>query len=88
MIPAAHVKGLSAYVASKAAGIKAIELLAAENPDVFCASVHPGMVETATFVKSGSDATRLPMDKGKFPSPLAPLSLGEGIQYRREAILT
>ena len=57
--------GLSAYISSKLAQVKMLEFLAAENPNVFVASVHPGMVETAIFRKSGAKAEQLPMDKGK-----------------------
>ena len=57
------VPGLSAYMASKLAQTKLIEYLAAENPNVFAASVHPGMVETDVFTKSGAKAESLPMDK-------------------------
>ena len=42
-----------------------LEFLAAENPNIFVASVHPGMVETAIFLKSGSTAEALPMDNGQ-----------------------
>ncbi|KAL8895273.1 MAG: hypothetical protein Q9207_008235 [Kuettlingeria erythrocarpa] len=38
--------GASAYASSKMAQLKLMEFLAAENPDLFVASVHPGVVET------------------------------------------
>ncbi|KAL8956246.1 MAG: hypothetical protein Q9193_006178 [Seirophora villosa] len=38
--------GGSAYASSKIAQVKILEFLAAENPEVFVASVHPGVVET------------------------------------------
>ncbi|OKL62460.1 hypothetical protein UA08_02908 [Talaromyces atroroseus] len=66
--PAGHLKGLSAYMSSKTAGVKLIEFLAAENPHVFCASVHPGMVETYIFNKSLSNAAVLPMDTVQLPA--------------------
>ncbi|KAL9010260.1 MAG: hypothetical protein Q9173_004792 [Seirophora scorigena] len=40
------VSGVSAYASSKIAQIKLLDFLAAENPEVFVASVHPGVVET------------------------------------------
>lgn len=58
--------GTSAYASSKIAQLKLMEFLAAENPDVFVASVHPGVVETtsaagATIREQGG----LHMDDGK-----------------------
>ncbi|KAL8842267.1 MAG: hypothetical protein Q9170_000593 [Blastenia crenularia] len=38
--------GNSSYVASKMAQVKVMEYIAAENPDIFIASVHPGVVDT------------------------------------------
>jgi short-subunit dehydrogenase len=63
-LPTVMLPGLSAYISSKLAQVKLLEFLAAENPNVFVASVHPGMVETAVFTKSGAKAEALPMDKG------------------------
>lgn len=65
--------GLSAYASSKLAQVKLLEFLAAENPNIFVASLHPGIVETKTFTKSGSKADALPMDKGEsyVPPPLS-----------------
>lgn len=75
-LPAVALPGLSAYMASKLAQTKIIEFLAAENPNVFAATLHPGMVETDIFKKSGAKAEALPMDKGASvvvfsPHPLA-----------------
>lgn len=64
-LPPAMLPGLSAYISSKLAQVKVLEFLAAENPNVFVASLHPGMVETEVFKKSGAKAEALPMDKGK-----------------------
>lgn len=64
-MPAARLPGMSAYMTSKLAQIKFIEYLAAEQPNVFAATVHPGMVETEIFAKSGANADKLPMDKGQ-----------------------
>ncbi|GJC96503.1 short chain dehydrogenase [Colletotrichum higginsianum] len=70
-LPAVALPGLSAYMASKLAQTKIIEFLAAENPNVFAATLHPGMVETDIFKKSGAKAEALPMDKAHFTVWLA-----------------
>ena len=63
-LPPAMLPGLSAYISSKLAQVKMLEFLAAENPNIFVASMHPGMVETDIFTKSGARADQLPMDTG------------------------
>ena len=63
-LPPVMLPGLSAYISSKLAQVKMLEFLAAENPNLFVASMHPGMVETDIFTKSGAKAEHLPMDKG------------------------
>lgn len=63
-LPASMVPGLSAYMSSKLAQTKLIEFLALEHPNLFAATLHPGMVETGIFTKSGASADSLPMDKG------------------------
>jgi NAD(P)-dependent dehydrogenase (short-subunit alcohol dehydrogenase family) len=63
-LPPAMLPGLSAYVSSKLAQVKFLEFLAAENPNIFVASMHPGMVETDMFLKSGGKAEVMPMDTG------------------------
>ncbi|KAK1564128.1 short chain dehydrogenase [Colletotrichum navitas] len=67
-LPAVALPGLSAYMASKLAQTKIIEFLAAENPNLFAATLHPGMVETDIFKKSGAKAEALPMDKVQLPA--------------------
>ncbi|PTB62297.1 NAD(P)-binding protein [Trichoderma citrinoviride] len=67
-LPATMVPGLSAYMSSKLAQTKLIEFLAAEQPNLFAATVHPGMVETEVFIKSGAKAESLPMDKVQLPA--------------------
>ncbi|KAG6369002.1 hypothetical protein INS49_003221 [Diaporthe citri] len=62
-LPAKNLPNLSSYLASKLAQTKVIEFLPVENPNIFAATIHPGMVETAIFNKSGADSTKLPMDK-------------------------
>lgn len=63
--PAAHLPGLSAYGGSKLAQAKVLEYVAAENPNIFCANVHPGMIESDVFYKTGATPEKLPMDKGE-----------------------
>ena len=46
--------------------VKKLEVLAAENPSIFVANVHPGMVDTEIFRKSGATPELLPMDSDKF----------------------
>ena len=63
-LPPAMLPGLSAYIGSKLALVKFLEFIAAENPNLFVASVHPGLVETDVFRKSGAKADAMPMDNG------------------------
>ncbi len=46
--------------------VKILEFLAVENPSVFVASVHPGIVDTKIFRKSGIKPEMFPMDSGEF----------------------
>jgi len=83
--PPANLPGLSAYITSKLAQVKLLEFLAAENPNIFVASMHPGMVETAMFHKAGGNAEIMPMDNGTSfddlgPSYSHPLSFSHGSQ--------
>lgn len=48
-LPAKALPNLSSYLASKAAQTKVIEFLPVENPNIFAAAIHSGMVETAIF---------------------------------------
>jgi NAD(P)-dependent dehydrogenase (short-subunit alcohol dehydrogenase family) len=57
--------GISAYISSKLAQVKLLEFLAAEHPNIFVASVHPGMIVTDIFNKSGATPDMLPMDTSK-----------------------
>lgn len=66
VFPPASMPGLSAYLTSKMAMVKTLEFLAMENPSVFVASVHPGMVDTGLFRKSGAKPEMVPMDSGEF----------------------
>ncbi|KAE8151239.1 hypothetical protein BDV25DRAFT_152943 [Aspergillus avenaceus] len=64
----AMLKGLSAYTSSKLALIKVMEYLAVENPSIFAAALHPGMVETTMFKKTGADPATLPLDVVELPA--------------------
>ncbi|KAB8269090.1 putative NADP(+)-dependent dehydrogenase [Aspergillus minisclerotigenes] len=68
VLPVPRLRGLSAYISSKLAVVKVTEYLAAENPSIFAAALHPGMVETDMFNKTGSKADRLPMDTVRLPA--------------------
>ncbi|KAL2833847.1 hypothetical protein BDW59DRAFT_179494 [Aspergillus cavernicola] len=57
----------SSYFTSKLALIKVIEYLAAENPNVFTAALHPGMVDTELLRKGAVNASALPFDKSELP---------------------
>ncbi|KAJ5750844.1 hypothetical protein N7533_007872 [Penicillium manginii] len=60
--PATMLTGLSAYGISKLAIVKLMEYIAAENPSIFTAALHPGMVETEIFKASGTDSAAVPLD--------------------------
>ncbi|KAF2678232.1 hypothetical protein K458DRAFT_463704 [Lentithecium fluviatile CBS 122367] len=62
VMPTKMLVGLSAYQNSKLAIVKTIGYLAIENPKIFCAAVHPGMVDMAMFHKSGASPDALPID--------------------------
>ncbi|KAL8996992.1 MAG: hypothetical protein Q9169_003643 [Polycauliona sp. 2 TL-2023] len=68
VFPPTHTPGLSAYLISKMAMVKTLEFLAVENPNIFVAAVHPGMVDTDIFRKSGAKAEALPMDSVTLPA--------------------
>ncbi|GLI76362.1 hypothetical protein PoHVEF18_004634 [Penicillium ochrochloron] len=68
VFPAAQLVNLSGYITSKLAVIKLMEFLAAENPNVFAAALHPGMIETKIFRGSGADPSQLPMDSVELPA--------------------
>jgi NAD(P)-dependent dehydrogenase (short-subunit alcohol dehydrogenase family) len=62
-MPAAEVEGMSSYAVSKLAGIKLLEFVAAEYPDIQVVTIHPGVVATAMNEKSG--LSELPLDDGR-----------------------
>ncbi|KAI2780740.1 short chain dehydrogenase [Daldinia loculata] len=67
-LPSAALPGLSAYMASKLAETKIIEFLAAEQPNIFAATVHPGLIVSDIFKKSGAKAESVPLDKPQLPA--------------------
>lgn len=68
-LPAKLTVGLAGYMTSKIAQVKLMEYLAAENPQLFVCSVHPGMVDTMVFRASGATTEMgLPMDTVKLPA--------------------
>lgn len=64
-IPPSMMPNISGYLSSKTAQVKIVESIAAENPNLFACSVHPGVVDTQLFRDCGSDPAKLPMDTGK-----------------------
>jgi NAD(P)-dependent dehydrogenase (short-subunit alcohol dehydrogenase family) len=61
-LPVAMVTDGSSYVASKLGLIKFLEVLAAEYPDIHITTIHPGIVATDMFSKSGM--VGVPLDSG------------------------
>ncbi|KAI1447660.1 hypothetical protein F5Y02DRAFT_432303 [Annulohypoxylon stygium] len=68
LMPAVYLPGLSAYTASKLAQAKMFEFIAAENPNIFVATVNPGMIETDNFYRTGGTTDKLPMDTVQLPA--------------------
>ncbi|KAH9907395.1 hypothetical protein F4778DRAFT_721772 [Xylariomycetidae sp. FL2044] len=68
LTPTAYLPGLSSYTSSKLAQAKLFEFLAAENPEVFVATMHPGLVDTNLFTDTGGRADQLPMDNVRLPA--------------------
>lgn len=62
--PVAMAPGVSDSISSKLAQAKMLEYLAAENPNIFVASLHPGLVKTTLFNKMGPMGATLPTDQG------------------------
>jgi hypothetical protein len=56
---------MSSYNASNLAQIKVVEYLAAEQPNIFAASVHPGIHDTAVLANSGAKPDQVPLDNSK-----------------------
>ncbi|CAN8097435.1 unnamed protein product [Discula destructiva] len=65
--PTAMNAGMSGYNASKIAQIKVMEFLAAEQPSIFSATVHPGICDTALLAKSGINKDQVPLDRLELP---------------------
>ncbi|KAI1763956.1 hypothetical protein GGR53DRAFT_466817 [Hypoxylon sp. FL1150] len=59
-IAAKYLPSISGYITSKFAQAKMMFFLPLDQPHIFTAFVHPGMVETAILAKAGGDAMHLP----------------------------
>ena len=64
--PSSFLDGFSAYVTSKLAQGRLMQMLAAENPDVFIGVMHPGIIETEMMVNSG--VSGVPIDSILLPA--------------------
>ncbi|KAL8847783.1 MAG: hypothetical protein Q9221_007182 [Calogaya cf. arnoldii] len=58
--------GLSGYISSKFARVSLLEFVAAENPGIFVASVHPGVADAEKVQVSGDQADEQPMTTAHF----------------------
>ncbi|KAF2759929.1 NAD(P)-binding protein [Pseudovirgaria hyperparasitica] len=61
-LPTKLLAGLSGYLTAKLAVVRIMEFLSVENPSIFFATYHPGMVDTEVFRRSGATPDMLPMD--------------------------
>lgn len=64
-LPPAYTPNESGYLSSKVAQVKVMEFLAAEHPEKFVCSIHPGLHNTKIFRASKASPDTLPMDTGK-----------------------
>lgn len=77
----AMASGVSAYAASKAAGVKLFEYIAVENPAVHVVHVQPGVVDSDLNRKStvpGVDHRECSLHTSPAPPPSIPLPEAEG----------
>lgn len=65
VFPPASTPGLLANFASKTAILKTLEFLAVENPTIFVAIVHPGIIDTGLFRKSRAKPEMYTMDSAE-----------------------
>ncbi|KAI9643580.1 hypothetical protein NHQ30_008201 [Ciborinia camelliae] len=68
LLPVTYLPGLSSYVSSKLAQAKIYEFLAAENPNIFVATINPGMIETDNFYRTGATPDKVPIDTVQLPA--------------------
>ncbi|RYP05423.1 hypothetical protein DL765_009839 [Monosporascus sp. GIB2] len=61
-MPAAQADIQDYWASYELAVSKIMEFLAHENPDIFFASIHPGIVDTDMFRKAGVTPDMMPMD--------------------------
>lgn len=64
VLPAEIGAGLTGYMSSKIAQAKLIEYIAHEHPEIFVASVHPGIIQTKMLSEAELDRSKLPLDTG------------------------
>lgn len=62
--PSEFLKGISAYVVSKGAQARLLQMIAAECRDIFVGVMHPGVIETDLLKKSG--VKDVPTDSSKW----------------------
>ncbi|KAK8131818.1 short chain dehydrogenase [Apiospora sp. TS-2023a] len=65
VFPTSMLVGCSGYLVSKMALAKTVEFMSHENPEVAFYAVHPGMVDTDVFRRSGATPDMMAMDSPK-----------------------
>ncbi|KAJ4350323.1 uncharacterized protein N0V89_008944 [Didymosphaeria variabile] len=66
VLPAEIGAGLTGYMSSKIAQAKLMEYIAHEHPELFVASVHPGVIDTKLLREAEMQASKLSQDTGNF----------------------
>lgn len=64
VLPAEVGTGLTGYMSSKIAQAKLMEFIAHEHPEMFVASVHPGVIQTKLLREAELHDSKLPQDTG------------------------
>jgi NAD(P)-dependent dehydrogenase (short-subunit alcohol dehydrogenase family) len=64
VLPAEIGAGLTGYMSSKIAQAKLMEYIAHEHPEIFVASVHPGVIDTKLLREAELPKSKLPLDTG------------------------
>ncbi|KAF2438296.1 NAD(P)-binding protein [Karstenula rhodostoma CBS 690.94] len=62
VLPAGVGAGLTGYMSSKIAQAKLTEYIAHEHPEMFVASVHPGVIQTKLLREAEPHESKLPLD--------------------------
>ncbi|KAL1592028.1 hypothetical protein SLS60_011620 [Paraconiothyrium brasiliense] len=68
VLPAEIGAGLTGYMSSKIAQAKLMEYIAHEHPELFVASVHPGVIDTKMLKEAELQASKLPQDTVELPA--------------------